>query len=154
MQRPNLGNKFGVPCGVSLGVTPWVSPGSITLSRFFLHAASFQKVGTLGRFLQRPDPRGPVSRRLSPSHTRSTKQAVGTPRRYRREEEGPLQRVGRPPSPQGCSCLLPAHTSLNFAAPRNYFEEGERQRLGHRDISTSIWVSPPLCIQGSFNMSI
>ena len=56
VQRLNLGNKFGVPCGVGLGVTPWVSSGSITLSRFFLHAASFQKVGTLGRFLQRPDP--------------------------------------------------------------------------------------------------
>ena len=139
MQRLNCGNKFGVPCGVGLGVTPWVSPGSITLSKFFLHAASFQKFGTVGRFLQRPDPRRPVSRRLSPSRTRGHQGGRGGKRKGRPRGWGATFA-----SRMFLSSSSPCQ--LEFGAPRNYFEEGERQRLGPQDILVSIWMSPPLCI--------
>lgn len=147
MQRLNFGNKFGVLCGVGLGVTPRVSPGSITLSRFFLHAASFQKFGTVGRFLQRPDPRRPVSRRLSPVILGDTK-AVEEGRGRAALEGGEATFTSRMFLSSSSPC------QLEFGAPRNYFEEEERQCMGHQDILVSIWVSPPLRIRGSFNMSI
>nr|XP_042086875.1 uncharacterized protein LOC114117997 isoform X2 [Ovis aries] len=69
VQRPDFGNKLGVQCAVDLGAAPRGSPGLIRLSKVIPPSQALLRRQRVGRFLQRPGCLGPLSRRLSSSHT-------------------------------------------------------------------------------------
>ncbi|XP_040108748.1 uncharacterized protein LOC120872441 isoform X2 [Oryx dammah] len=69
VQRPDFGNKLGVRCAVDLGAAPRGSPGLIRLSKVIPPRQALLRRQRVGRFLQRQSCLGPLSRRLSSSHT-------------------------------------------------------------------------------------
>ena len=138
-----MDNKLGVQCAVDLGAAPRGSPGLIRLSKVIPPSQALLRRQRVGRFLQRPGCLGPLSRRLSSSHTRYCIQAVGAlSQKWRVKEDHPRSWGGH---------LRLKEVSFSSLCQPEFFCSkelfgGRRKHRGRGDTLASIWVSPQVNI--------